>query len=161
MASETEGIALLSMYNDEEEDEEEQQQELHHQQRQVSDDDGGDRAPIDQEPDEAAQDSIAPEHLPDSIPSKSPQNLCSPSPELKSLRSPTPPPWPKSQRSSPLSLPSPAPTPPSPRPPQPPPPPPETVGDQKGRRGALAIVDYAHDEAGMSPDAEVIAATGS
>jgi len=82
----------------------------------------------------------------------SPQNLSSPSPEVKALRSPTPPPWPRSQRSSPFNLPSPAPSPPV----LPPWPPPEPADGQRGRRGALMIVDYEHDEAAMSPEAEVI-----
>ena len=38
----------------------------------------------------------------------------------------------------------------------PPRPPPEPADGQKKRRGALVIVDYEHDEAAMSPEAEII-----
>ncbi|XP_066307197.1 uncharacterized protein [Miscanthus floridulus] len=143
MASETEGIAaLFSMYNDDEEEEDD---------------------------DEPNPPSPAP---PAAVPSSSPPSpqagaedpnpsLAPPSPPrpeesagLKTLASPHPspargllPPLPSRRSSSPFAVSSPSPlrgpsiAPPAdlPRPP---------------RRGALAIVDYAHDETAMSPEQE-------
>lgn len=145
MASKTEGIALLSMYNDDDEEEEEQEHQQHLQQHQQQEDDSGAGVRTDQETEKTAHDSASEPHT-GYFPTKSPQNLSSPSPEIKSLRSPTPPPWPKSQRSTPMHhAPSPSPT-----------PPPEAVNRQNRRSGALGIVDYEHDEAAMSPESEVI-----
>jgi len=143
MASKTEGIALLSMYNDEEEEEEEEQQQQH------QEEEYGSKTQINEVTNGMMLSNSMAEMLPDEVPSKSPQNLSSPSPEVKALRSPTPPPWPKSQHSLPLNQASPLPA-------LLPWPPPEPADGQKGRRGALAIVDYEHDEAAMSPEAEVI-----
>ncbi|KAK8948426.1 hypothetical protein KSP39_PZI005479 [Platanthera zijinensis] len=140
MAAETEGIALLSMYGDDEEEEE------HY---------GG------EEGDENLKYSYKKnDYTPQSFSYKSPQTLTSPSPflppdeaDLKTLRSPfpqrTPTPQPlasRSQLSSPFNLTSPSPS--------PAPVPPPSDG-QRPRRSALAIVDYAQDEAAMSPDTEM------
>ncbi|ONK69151.1 uncharacterized protein A4U43_C05F19880 [Asparagus officinalis] len=155
MVSKTEGIALLSMYNDEEEEEEEEEEQEHQQhlhQHQQKEDGSAAGVRTDQETEKTVHDSASEPHT-GYFPTKSPQNLSSPSPEIKSLRSPTPPPWPKSQRSTPMHhAPSPSPT-----------PPPEAVNRQKRRSGALGIVDYEHDEAAMSPESEegeIIMSTG-
>ncbi|KAJ6792419.1 SAP30-binding protein isoform X1 [Iris pallida] len=139
MASKTEGIALLSMYNDEDGDEEEEEQQPG-QIDAITDQ-------IEKEPPEEipSNNSISPPPLPptDSNPEKSPQDLSSPSPilsdepaDFKTPRSPTPPPFrpPRSNRSSPAVA--------------------EPAVDQMARRGALAMVDYEHDDADMSPEAE-------
>lgn len=146
MASKTEGIALLSMYNDEEEEEEEEAVDV------VG---GGYRDEVDGVP----KDSAAPpppvptsdETPPPMFQSRSPlpsdeemdhETLTSPIPQT-----PPPPPIPPSQLAVPFTLPSP-----------PPPPPsfslPEPLDAPWARRGALTIVDYAHDEAAMSPEPE-------
>jgi len=144
MASDTEGIAaLFSMYNDDEEEE---------------------------DADEPNPPSPAP---PAAVPSSSPPSpqagaedpnpsLAPPSPPrpeesagLKTLASPHPspargllPPLPSRRSSSPFAVSSPSPLRgPSSAPPADLPRPP--------RRGALAIVDYAHDETAMSPEQEV------
>jgi hypothetical protein len=147
MPSDSEGIAaLFSMYNDDDEEEE--------------------------EADEPKRPSTAPSSVaapdPDGVSSSPPSQAggegpnpsqAAPSPPLteeaagrKTLASPHPspalPPLPSRHSSSPFAVSSPSPLrPPSTAPPADLPRPP--------RRGALAIVDYAHDEMAMSPEHEV------
>lgn len=133
---ESEGIALLSVYNDEDEE---------------------DMEDVDEEEDnkEDAMDS-------DAIASDSAHESTPPPPSFQSQASlPTGDSTPKSDRvasltpqQSHLSLRSPTP---QPQPLPPPPPPSAPLSDaQTTRRGTLTIVDYAHDETAMSPEAEVI-----
>ncbi|XP_062222055.1 uncharacterized protein LOC133921267 [Phragmites australis] len=146
MASDTEGIAaLFSMYNDDEEEDEDTDEP---------------NLPSSAPPAATAPDPAVPSSPPlpqagreDSNPRQEP-----PSPPLssepagrKTLASPNPspalPPLPSRRSSSPFAVSSPSPLrPPSSAPPADLPRPP--------RRGALAIVDYAHDEMAMSPEQE-------
>lgn len=143
MASETEGIAaLFSMYNDDDDD----------------DDDADEPGPPSPPPPAAAASpSTSPRSggespNPNSNPNPSPEHSPPPLPEEQAGRqtlaspqlSPGIPP-PPSSRSPPPSSPTP------PRPPLAAPPP---GLPRPPRRGALAIVDYAHDEMAMSPDQE-------
>lgn len=121
-----EGISLLSMYNDDDEEEELEPQN---------------QSEITAEPNNLPQ-NAGPDSNLYSIPSESPpRNLISPSPEIRSKRSPTPPPWHNSNGNSVSPMIS--------RPPS------ERDDGKMNRRGSgLLIVDYGHDEAAMSPEAE-------
>ncbi|KAL5227249.1 hypothetical protein ABZP36_015514 [Zizania latifolia] len=146
MASDTEGIAaLFSMYNDDEEE-----------------DDADEPIPPSPPPPAAATSSSPSPRTEgensnpnlNSAPSSAPPSppLAEDPPARKTLASPYPspglPPLPSRRSSSPFAISSPSPLRPAaavppadlPRPP---------------RRGALAIVDYAHDETAMSPEQEV------
>ncbi|XP_051226137.1 uncharacterized protein [Lolium perenne] len=138
MASDTEGIAaLFSMYNDDDDDDEEDD----------ADEPGPPSPPPPPPPAAAASPSTSPRSGGEgSNPNPSPEHSSRSLPPeeqaaRKTLASPqlSPPPF---------AVPSPSPPRPALAAPPPPglPPPP--------RRGALAIVDYAHDEMAMSPDQE-------
>ncbi|KAJ0986037.1 hypothetical protein J5N97_004393 [Dioscorea zingiberensis] len=145
MASHTEGIALLSMYNDEEDEDEELAAPPH--------EDGGDgdidgsgskdaAAPL-------SEDTPTPEPTPPVAQSRTPIVSDEDPDYYKSLRSPTPPPLPKISQSQP--------TPPLPFPTSSPPPAPPALESVEVRRAAmrsLGIVDYAHDEMALSPEPE-------
>ena len=73
MASKTEGIALLSMYNDEEEEEEEEEQQQQHQEEEY-----GSKTQNNEVTNGMMLSNSMTEMLPDAVPSKSPQNFCSP-----------------------------------------------------------------------------------
>lgn len=131
---ESEGIALLSMYNDEDmdvDDEEEQEQD----EEEEEEDDGSDR---NRKNDPMNEDTFPPESsygaTPPIIQSQTPI-----SDHDQTLKSP------------PLSTPQPQISP-SPRPPNAT----DSLDVQRTIKGAFGIVDYAHDETAMSPDAEVI-----
>uniref|UniRef100_A0A0A9CUN9 SAP30-binding protein n=1 Tax=Arundo donax TaxID=35708 RepID=A0A0A9CUN9_ARUDO len=146
MASDTEGIAaLFSMYNDDEEDDEDADEP---------------NPPSPAPPAATAPDPAVPSSPPlpqaggeGSNPRQEPPSppLPSESTGRKTLASPNPslalPPLPSRRSSSPFAVSSPSPLrPPASAPPADLPRPP--------RRGALAIVDYAHDEMAMSPEQE-------
>lgn len=149
MAAHTEGIRLLSMYDDEEEEDDDEEEDHQRDPKPTDADDGDDDGePVVPEP--------ALENPSPMVRLRSPL-LADEVADRKTLASPLPPtpPLPQSQHSSPFPFTSPS----------PPPPPPvagpyasaaEPLDPPRTRRGALAIVDYAHDEAAMSPEQEVI-----
>eukprot|EP00262_Sarcandra_glabra_P021906 TRINITY_DN9444_c0_g3_i2.p1 TRINITY_DN9444_c0_g3~~TRINITY_DN9444_c0_g3_i2.p1 ORF type:complete len:451 (+),score=105.10 TRINITY_DN9444_c0_g3_i2:51-1355(+) len=133
---EAEGIALLSMYNDEDmdvdEDEDEDEAEPH--------------PPVEEDKERSESlnesDAVPSSSAPSTTPLFHSQTPV-PDDDIGTLKSPAPlTPQPQ------LSLPSPSPS---------LPPPPPVLGSldaRTSRKGALAIVDYAHDETAMSPEAE-------
>ncbi|XP_072993559.1 uncharacterized protein [Typha latifolia] len=139
MAAETEGIALLSAaYNDEEEEDDETHEEPDRYDSAGVSDSGGS-----QKPSESSLEKPSP------LPHSRSPFLADLGEYHKTLRSPVAPtpPLSRSQHSSPFPL----------TPPSPPPPRSDSIAealDPQRMRRALAIVDYAHDEAAMSPETE-------
>ncbi|KAJ4968143.1 hypothetical protein NE237_014844 [Protea cynaroides] len=122
---ESEGIALLSMYNDEDEDMDEVDEEVDNKEDAINSD-------------EVASDA-APEATPQFLLSQASIPTEDSTPKSDRVASLTPKQPQASLKSSPLL----------------PPPPPSPLSDTlRTRKGTLAIVDYAHDETAVSPEAE-------
>lgn len=159
MASRTEGIALLSMYNDEEEEddviEEKQQQTPPAHEAVASEYPDSTWAAAPEDASEVVDLAASPGPAPASVPSASPAIVESDF-NTRPIRSPTPlRPSPSPTRQTSLSqtlLPPPPATRPAPL---------ASAtyvsdlpGPTRGKAGALGIVDYGHDEMAMSPEAE-------
>ncbi|KAH7651783.1 SAP30-binding protein [Dioscorea alata] len=154
MASQTEGIALLSMYNDEEDDDEEPAvppAEDDGDGDGYGDGDAGGSKEIAAGPAPLSDGTPTPEPTPPVAQSRTPLGSDEDPDYYKSLRSPTPPPLPKiaefqSQPTPPVRLPSSSPS--------PAPPVLENFDGRRAAKGSVAIVDYAHDEMALSPEPE-------
>jgi hypothetical protein len=144
MPSDSEGIAaLFSMYNDDDDEEEEEADEPKTPSSALPTTAAPNPARVSSPPlSQAGGEGLNPSQVPPSPP------LTEESAGRKTLASPALPPLPSRRSSSPFAVSSPSPL----RPPSSAPP---ADLPRPRRRGALAIVDYAHDEMAMSPEQEV------
>jgi hypothetical protein len=144
MPSDSEGIAaLFSMYNDDDDEEEEEADEPKTPSSALPTTAAPNPARVSSPPlSQAGGEGLNPSQVPPSPP------LTEESAGRKTLASPALPPLPSRRSSSPFAVSSPSPL----RPPSSAPP---ADLPRAPRRGALAIVDYAHDEMAMSPEKEV------